>query len=79
MLRGGWIIPARRRVAVCVTVACCVTLAVGVTAGRAQTGGADTSAIYLYQGADRGERLIAKALGLEIPAAVLTSADEVIE
>jgi iron(III) transport system substrate-binding protein len=53
--------PAPRMVGFCVTVALCMTVAFGITRGRAQTGGADTSAIYLYQGADRGERLIAKA------------------
>src|SRR5215510_12484382 len=53
--------PAPRMVAFCVTVALCMTVAFGITRGRAQTGAADNSAIYLYQGADRGERLIAKA------------------
>jgi iron(III) transport system substrate-binding protein len=46
---------------VCVTVAFCMTVAVGITRGRAQTAGTGNSAIYLYEGADRGERLIAKA------------------
>jgi iron(III) transport system substrate-binding protein len=53
--------PTPRMVASWVTVALCITLAFGITRGRAQTAGADNSAIYLYQGADRGERLIAKA------------------
>ena len=53
--------PAPRMVAFCMAVALCMTVAFGITRGRAQTGGADTSAIYMYQGADRGERLIAKA------------------
>ena len=53
--------PAPRMVSFCLTVALCMTVAFGITRARAQTGGADNSAIYLYQGADRGERLIAKA------------------
>src|SRR6266508_3519695 len=36
-------------------------LALCATAAGAQTAGADKSAIYLYQGADRGQRLIEKA------------------
>src|SRR5262249_59940998 len=62
MSRVGWTKPpSTRHSAVCVTVALCITLAFGITRARAQTAGADTSAIYMYQGADRGERLIAKA------------------
>src|SRR5258708_22539272 len=53
--------PATRMVAVCVTVALCMTVAFGIVPARAQTAGADNSAIYMDQGADRGERLIAKA------------------
>jgi iron(III) transport system substrate-binding protein len=53
--------PAPRMVAVCVTVALCMTVAFGITRARAQTAAADNSAIYMDQGADRGERLIAKA------------------
>ena len=53
--------PAPRMVGFCLTVALCMTVAFGITPARAQTAGADTSAIYMYQGADRGERLIAKA------------------
>src|SRR5262249_17604272 len=53
--------PAPRMVAFCMAVALCMTVAFGITRARAQTAGADNSAIYLYQGADRGERLIAKA------------------
>ena len=53
--------PATRMVAVCVTVALCMTVAFGITRARAQTAAADNSAIYMDQGADRGERLIAKA------------------
>src|SRR5262244_277749 len=62
MSHVGWTQPpSTRHSAVCVTVALCITLAFGIMRGRAQTAGADNSAIYLYQGADRGERLIAKA------------------
>src|SRR6266481_744631 len=53
--------PATRMVAVCVTVALCMTVAFGITPARAQTAAADNSAIYMGQGADRAERLIAKA------------------
>jgi iron(III) transport system substrate-binding protein len=38
-----------------------IALAVGVASARAQTAGADNAAIYSYQGADRAERLAAKA------------------
>src|SRR4051794_5585603 len=48
-------IPATVMVAVCVSAAFCTT------AAHAQTAGADNSAIYLYKGADRDQRLIAKA------------------
>src|SRR5262249_31842745 len=54
-------LPAPRMVAFGMAVALCMSVAFGITRGRAQTGSADTSAIYMYQGADRGERLIAKA------------------
>src|SRR6516162_5377116 len=53
--------PVPRMVGFCVTVALCMSVAFGITRGRAQTAAADNSAIYLYQGADRSERLIAKA------------------
>jgi iron(III) transport system substrate-binding protein len=53
--------PATHHTPVCATIVFCVIAAIAVTAARAQTAGADNSAIYLYQGADRGERLIAKA------------------
>jgi iron(III) transport system substrate-binding protein len=52
---------ATNHTALCAMVACCIIVAVGVTAGRAQTAGADNSAIYSYAGADREQRLIAKA------------------
>ena len=48
-------IPATVMVAVCVGAAFCTA------AVHAQTAGADNSAIYLYKGADRDQRLIAKA------------------
>src|SRR6516225_9216011 len=54
-------IPVPRMVGFCVTVALCMSVAFGITRGHAQTAAAVNSAIYLYQGADRGERLIAKA------------------
>jgi iron(III) transport system substrate-binding protein len=38
-----------------------MTVGVGATSARAQTASPDSSAIYLYKGADRAERLIAKA------------------
>src|SRR5215468_728324 len=53
--------PVSRMVGFCVTVALCMSVAFGITRGHAQTAAADNSAIYLYQGADRSERLIAKA------------------
>src|SRR5262245_24865137 len=53
--------PAPRMVALSLAVAVCVTVAFGLTRARAPTAATDTSAIYLYQGAERGERLIAKA------------------
>jgi iron(III) transport system substrate-binding protein len=52
---------AARRVAFCITAAFCITVGFGVTSVRAQTAGPDSSAIYLYNGADRAERLVAKA------------------
>src|SRR5215471_19019393 len=62
MSRVGWTKPpSTRHSAVCVTVALCMSVAFCITRARAQTAGADNSAIYLYQGADRSERLIAKA------------------
>ena len=48
-------IPATVMVAVCVAILFCTTTA------QAQTAGGDNSAIYLYKGADRDQRLIAKA------------------
>jgi iron(III) transport system substrate-binding protein len=48
------------RTAFC-AVAFCVIAAVGATRGRAQTAGADNSAIYSYAGADREQWLAAKA------------------
>jgi iron(III) transport system substrate-binding protein len=48
-------IPATVMVAVCVAILFCTTTA------QAQTASADNSAIYLYKGADRDQRLIAKA------------------
>jgi iron(III) transport system substrate-binding protein len=45
----------------CAAVAFCVIAAVGATRGRAQTAGAGNSAIYSYAGADREQRLAAKA------------------
>src|SRR5215510_7676384 len=53
--------PATHHTPVCATIVFCVIAAIAVTAARAQTAAADNSAIYMYQGADRGERLIAKA------------------
>jgi iron(III) transport system substrate-binding protein len=61
MSRGGWTIPARRRAAVCVTIACCMSVASGLIPACAQAVGGDNSAIYLYAGADREQRLTAKA------------------
>src|SRR5215510_8270799 len=51
--------PATHHTAICATIVFCLTAAIAVTDWQAQT--TDTSAIYMYQGADRGERLIAKA------------------
>jgi len=60
MSRVGWTKPpSTRRTVFCATIVFCVIAAIAVTDGQGQT--ADNSAIYLYQGADRGERLIAKA------------------
>src|SRR5262252_4326321 len=52
---------ATHRIVFCTIIAFCIIAAVGATPARAQTAAADTSAIYMDQGADRGERLIAKA------------------
>src|SRR5215470_16664830 len=61
MSRVGWTKPPSTRPTVfCAAVAFCMIAAVGATRARAQTA-ADNSAIYMNQGADRGERLIAKA------------------
>src|SRR5262249_1053073 len=57
---GVWMKPpATHHTPICATIVFCVIAAIAVTDGHAQT--TDTSAIYLYQGADRSERLIAKA------------------
>src|SRR5215470_3541071 len=53
--------PVSRMVGFCVTVALCMSVAFGITRGHAQTAAADNSAIYMDQGADRAERLVAKA------------------
>src|SRR5262249_32438998 len=53
--------PAPRMVVVCMMVALRMAVASGITPARAQTAAADNSAIYMDQGADRDERLIAKA------------------
>jgi iron(III) transport system substrate-binding protein len=62
MLRIGWTRPpSTSRTVFCAAVAFCIIAAVGITRARAQTAAADNSAIYLDQGAERSERLIAKA------------------
>jgi iron(III) transport system substrate-binding protein len=62
MLRIGWTRPpSTSRTVFCAAVAFCIIAAVGITRARAQTAAADNSAIYMDQGADRSERLIAKA------------------
>ena len=53
--------PSPRMVAVCVMAALCMSVGFGITRPRAQTAAADNSAIYMDQGADRAERLVAKA------------------
>ena len=53
--------PATQHTAICAAIVFCIIAAVGATRARAQTGGTDNSSIYMYQGADRDERLIAKA------------------
>ena len=65
-------IPATVMVAICVSAAFCTA------AVHAQTAGADNSAIYLYKGADRDQRLIAKArvLKLDIPAVASNGGNE---
>jgi iron(III) transport system substrate-binding protein len=45
--------------ALTITAVACISVCAG--GARAQTAGADNSAIYLYRGADRTERLVAKA------------------
>ena len=52
--------PSTRHAVFCVAVAFCIITAIGTTLAPAQTA-ADNSAIYMDQGADRGEQLIAKA------------------
>ena len=52
-------VPAARTVALCAMAAVCATVALGAPSTRAQTASPDTSAIYLYKGADRTERLVA--------------------
>src|SRR5262245_27625037 len=53
--------PAMNQTAFCATAAFCIIAAVGATRALAQSAGGDTSAIYLYTGADREQRLISKA------------------
>jgi iron(III) transport system substrate-binding protein len=53
--------PAIYRTAFCAMIAVCIIAAVGATHGHAQPASGDNSAIYLYAGADREQRLIAKA------------------
>jgi iron(III) transport system substrate-binding protein len=52
---------AARKLVFCVAAILCVTVGLGVASARAQASGPDSSAIYLYKGADRAERLTAKA------------------
>src|SRR5262245_33163322 len=61
MSRVGWTIPARRRVAICAAAVCCIFAVVSATRGRAQPVVVDNSTTYLDTGADREQRLIAKA------------------
>lgn len=51
----------RTSISATIMVAVCVAVAFCTTTVRAQTAGADNSAIYSYKGADRDQRLIAKA------------------
>lgn len=53
--------PAVRKLVFCVAAILCMTVGLGVASARAQASGLDSSAIYLYKGADRAERLTAKA------------------
>src|ERR1700704_5426998 len=53
--------PAARKLVFCVAAILCMTVGLGVASARAQASGPDSSAIYLYKGADRAERLTAKA------------------
>src|SRR6516162_2596735 len=53
--------PSTRHTVFCAAIAFCIIAAVGATQARAQTAAVDNSAIYMDQGADRAERLIAKA------------------
>src|SRR5260370_34787155 len=46
---------------VLIAVASCQAVMLGATGARAQTPAADSSGTYLYKGADRTERLVAKA------------------
>lgn len=52
---------APHRIVVYEAIVCCLIIAFGIGGGRAQSSGADNSAIYLYAGADREQRLAAKA------------------
>jgi iron(III) transport system substrate-binding protein len=52
---------AMRPTIACVAIVCCVGAAIGKTGAAAHAAGADNSAIYLDSGADREQRLIAKA------------------
>src|SRR5499427_3245238 len=63
MARLGTTTKSRARFGIArrITGAVCLAALLGATTAAAQAPGADNSAIYLYQGADRGERLIAKA------------------
>jgi iron(III) transport system substrate-binding protein len=54
-------IHAPRSAIVLTTAAFCAAIMLGAPSARAQAAGADSSAIYLYKGADRAERLAAKA------------------
>src|SRR5262245_31050098 len=52
---------AQRHIVYCGMIAFGISAVVGATHAQAQTAGGDNSAIYLYTGADREQRLIAKA------------------
>ena len=51
----------RTTISATVMAAVCVAILFCTPTAQAQTAGADNSAIYLYKGADRDQRLIAKA------------------